>query len=370
VLVKDKPLQLTPREMDDYLTMVPAEGALVAELDTQAIVDDLAEKHPKVIKAPVDASWKFPKLVPVVVPGKAGEEIDPETLAPRLLVALASATDRTAVADLREAEPELTTEAAEALGVTEKISSFKTYYPYAAYRVTNIGRAAELIHLSVVLPGETWSLNQTVGERTEANGFVKGYIIKEGRFAEDLGGGVSQSATTTFNAAFFAGLKDVEHHPHSLYISRYPAGREATVAFGSKDLRFENDSPTAVVIRAVHKVGSLKVEFWGTKHWDKIESVSSSRYNIRTPKTIYSSDPDCESQAPVSGFDIDVTRVFYKDGKEAKREKFHTSYLATDRIICGPAPAPKSDPAKGGKPGDDGAGDGAGAGGPDNVPAD
>ena len=72
-----------------------------------------------------------------------------------------------------------------------------------------------------------------MGERTAANGFTEGFIISDGIFKEDLGGGVSQMATTTFNAAFFAGLEDVEHKPHSFYIDRYPVGREATVAWPS-----------------------------------------------------------------------------------------------------------------------------------------
>ena len=82
----------------------------------------------------------------------------------------------------------------------------------------------ELIDGTVLKPGETFSLNDTVGERTAENGFVKGFIIENGIFKEDYGGGVSQSATTTFNAAFFAGLEDVEHKPHSFYIDRYPVG--------------------------------------------------------------------------------------------------------------------------------------------------
>ena len=70
-------------------------------------------------------------------------------------------------------------------------------------------------------------------------------MISDGILVQDLGGGVSQMATTTFNATFFAGLEDVEHKPHSFYIDRYPIGREATVAWGAVDLRFRNDTPTA-----------------------------------------------------------------------------------------------------------------------------
>ena len=96
------------------------------------------------------------------------------------------------------------------------------------------GRAAELVNGTLLKPGEEFSLNEVVGERTAENGFTKGFIISDGVFKEDLGGGVSQVATTTFNAMFFAGLEDVEHKPHSFYIDRYPVGREATVAWPTR----------------------------------------------------------------------------------------------------------------------------------------
>ena len=139
---------------------------------------------------------------------------------------------------------------ARTLRIREQVSAFTTYFPYADYRNTNIGRAAELVDGTILKPGETFSLNDTVGERTRANGFTEGFIIEDGVFKEDLGGGVSQMATTTFNAMFFAGLEDVEHKTHSFYIDRYPVGREATVAWGSVDLRFRNDTPYGVLITA------------------------------------------------------------------------------------------------------------------------
>ena len=97
-------------------------------------------------------------------------------------------------------------------------------------------------------PGETFSLNDTVGERTAANGFTKGFIISDGVFKEDFGGGVSQVATTTFNAAFFAGLEDVEHKPHSFYIDRYPVGPRGHRRLGRRvDLKFKNTTPYGVL---------------------------------------------------------------------------------------------------------------------------
>ena len=176
--------------------------------------------------------------------------------------------------------------------------------------MNNIGRAAELINEALLLPGETFSLNDRIGERTEENGFVKGFVIDNGQFKEDLGGGVSQVATTTvFNAMFFAGLKDIEHHTHSLYISRYPAGREATVAFGAKDLRFQNDTATGILIRAVAKPGWIRISIWGTKYYDKIESVSGERYDYKQPEKITSADRGLRPAAsPAPGFKIKTSR--------------------------------------------------------------
>ncbi len=325
---------LSPTELDDYLKIRVVGTALEWTVDTDRMVADLVEDNENLINLPKDASFTFVQNKPVLVAGADGEKVDPLTFGERMRAALVAPAPRSIVADVVPAGPDLTTEEAQNLGITEKISTYRSEYPIAPYRVTNIGRAAELINESLVLPGEIFSLNDTIGERTKANGFVKGFVIDKGDFKEDLGGGVSQSATTVFNAVFFAGLEDVEHHTHSLYIGRYPAGREATVAFGSKDLRFRNNFPTGVLIRAQHERGHIRVTFWGTKQFDRIESVSSSRTNYKQPDSRTSASSNCLPQAPVSGFDIVVTRVFYKDGKVVKREKFFTRYIPTDRITC------------------------------------
>jgi vancomycin resistance protein YoaR len=333
VSLKDHDVSLSPARLDDYLKITVTGPTLGWTVDSDKMATDIAKNNPSFITPPKDASFVFVRKKPTVVPGLAGEKIDLATFGDQVRAALVS-TSRTVTATVVPSEPDLTTAEAQNLGITEQISSYRTSYPIAPYRVNNIGRAAELINGALVLPGQTFSLNDRIGERTEANGFVKGFIIDKGQFAEELGGGVSQSATTVFNAIFFAGLKDVEHHTHSLYISRYPAGREATVAFGSKDLRFQDDQPTGILLRAVAKPGWIRVSVWGTKYYDKIESISSDRYAFKQPVDIVSADPGCVPQSPSPGFKIDVTRVFYKNGKEVKREKFHTDYIPTDHITC------------------------------------
>lgn len=331
----DKQFEATPELIGTYLTMAPDSARrLVPKLDAAGLISGLEKELEGFGTKARDASFEFRGGRPVLVPSAEGREVDPDQLSTGLLAALPSRTDREVTLTTKVTQPDLTTEEAEGLGIEEQLSTFTTRYPIAAYRVQNIGRAAALIDGSLILPGETWSLNRTVGQRTPANGFTSGYIIKDGTFVEELGGGTSQAATTTFNAAFFAGLDDAEHHPHSLYISRYPAGREATVAWGAKDLRFRNDTGNGVLIHAVHKRGSITVSMWGTKKYDEIRSVSSKRYNHKEAGTRYSYDSKCEPIEPVAGFEIDVWRVFVDNGVEVKREKFHTKYQPTDRVIC------------------------------------
>ena len=106
----------------------------------------------------------------------------------------------------------------------------------------NIRKTAEIVNGAMVAPGDTFSLNGYTGPRGAAQGFVESGIILNGRADKAVGGGISQFATTLYNAAYFAGMEDVAHTPHSYYISRYPAGREATVYEGAIDLKFKNTS--------------------------------------------------------------------------------------------------------------------------------
>ena len=216
--------------------------------------------------------------------------------------------ERTGDVELTGAKASFSTEDAEQLGIKKVTGQFTTQFPYATYRNVNIGRAAELINNTVLKPGDTFSLNGIVGERTATNGFVEGYIIQGGKFKKELGGGVSQSATTTYNAMFFAGLKDIQHQPHTLYIDRYPPGREATVAWPTLDLKFQNDTKYGVLVQAYVKKatpsskGSITVKMWSTKTYDEIDSSALKKSNFTTGRTITDDDPKCEPQAPVPGF--------------------------------------------------------------------
>lgn len=229
----------------------------------------------------------------------------------------------------------------------QTVSTFTVHFPAAPYRTANIGRAVELINGSVVRPGETWSFNRTVGERTEENGFVEGIMINDGRYVKAPGGGVSTVATALYNAVFFSGAELVEHGAHSFYIERYPEGREATVAWGTLDLRWRNDSGHPLTIRAASTDTSVTITLLGTKRYDEIRAVQGPRTKVTPPSKREASGPDCEAQTPLEGFDVAVDRVFVRQGAEVKRQTFRTHYTPRDEVVCAPAPSQSPSPTAG-----------------------
>lgn len=323
-------------------SMSVVEGELKPRLDADTLSRRLNPLMERLGAQPRDATVVLRGGKPVVVPARPGIRLDAAEVADAVLPVLGKTGEgRRAKVGTTIARAEFTTADARALKIREPVSSFVTYYPHAEYRNINQGRAAERIRGTVLRPGDTFSFNGTVGERTRANGFVVGFIISNGVFAEDLGGGVSQVATTTFNAAFFAGMKDIEHNPHSFYIDRYPVGREATVAWPDLDLQFQNTTPYGLLIEAwvvpstPSRSGEMHVRMWSTKYWD-IRAGVSERYNITQPGERTDSSKKCVEQTGVPGFDVDVYRYFRRAGSGAlvRRETMHTHYNPADTVHC------------------------------------
>ncbi|MDH2414994.1 VanW family protein [Nocardioides sp. CER19] len=344
LLFGKSPVVLRPTEFGPTITLAPKDGALQPTLDTKrldALIQAGIAEH---ADAPVDATVKLVGGKPKVIAAKPGVSFDQQQVASTFLALVTRPEgQRQEAVKATVANPKISTAEAQSWKITQKVSTFTTAFPYAPYRNTNIGRAAELVNGTILKPGDTFSLNGTVGERTRENGFTEGWTIQNGVFYSDLGGGVSQMATTTFNAMFFAGLQDIQHKPHSLYISRYPVGREATVAWPTVDLKFKNDTPYGVLVHTLFKPstpsssGSVTVSMWSTKTWD-ITTKTGSRYNAAPFKKRVIRDTNCEETVGAPGFDIDVWRYFHKPGSSAveKSEKFHTHYIPQDEVTCKP----------------------------------
>ena len=154
---------------------------------------------------------------------------------------------------------------AESLGIKEVVGKFTTNFAPGQARVINIFRIAELTQGAVIEPGGAFSVNDYVGPRTAEMGFVPAGMIDHGIFVDSVGGGISQYATTLFNAAFFAGLDFGEYQSHSIYIGRYPYGREATVSYPAPDLQIVNNTPYGVLVWPTVTENSITVRLYSTR---------------------------------------------------------------------------------------------------------
>ena len=324
------------------IAFVPQDGELVPELDAKKLRRNAKPAIKKVeLGEPRNATVRLVNGKPKVIPSVDGTTVAADDLKKAIEPVLVKpAAERTVNVQLTGAKATFSTADAKKLGIKQVTGQFTTHFPYLPYRNINIGRAAALINGTLLKPGDVFSLNHIVGERTKANGFTKGFVIKDGRFIKDLGGGVSQSATTTYNAMFFAGLKDVFHKPHGLFIDRYPPGREATVAWPSVDLKFQNDTKYGVLVQAYivkgtpSRQGSITVKMWSTKSYDKIVATAPDKSNFKNGREVTDDSPKCEPSSSVPGFDVRYQRLFYQNGDVVRRENFFWRYAPTDKVTC------------------------------------
>ena len=194
------------------------------------------------------------------------------------------------------------------LGVREIVGSFTTNHACCEDRVTNIQTMAARLQGELIPPGTTFSVNDTVGRRTVEKGYLEGGVIQDGEFATDVGGGVSQFATTLFNAAFFGGFDIPTYKMHSKYISRYPFAREATLSYDSVDLEIRNDTDYGIVIWPTWTGTSITVDLWSTRTAvgeQTAQSKDSGCGSVTTERTRTFTDGRVETDTFRANYDCD-----------------------------------------------------------------
>ena len=339
------PLLVEPRDLARALTFEAEDsGELRPRIGKAALVAALGGRLAAARPAPTDAGVDVSSGSAMVVAARDGAMFTDDALVTAVSDLLTAASPRSGRLPATITKPRLSTEVVASLGIKQMIGTFTTRHPCCAPRVANIHAVAKIVDGSIVLPGQTFSLNALVGKRDTARGFVRAPQIEDGQFTYAIGGGISQFATTMFNAVFFSGLKDVQHVPHSFYIKRYPPGRESTVSYPQPDFRFQNDTATGVLIKASFTDTSITVTFWGTKKYD-ISAVEGPRTRVLDFGTEYITRPDCIKGDGEIGFDIEVTRVFALSGVVVRRQVFKTRYLPEPRFVCGPDPAAPASPS-------------------------
>ena len=333
-VVGETSAQLAPPSLAAAASFVAQGSTLELILDGKMLSEDLRAQIPELEQAPVNATVQISEGAPQITPDALGTEINAETLESGVLAASKSET-RTVEVELAQVEADMTVADVEALGIVERISDFSTNLTNDEVRTNNLRTGAAAISGVIVMPGETFSLLDTLGPITPENGYGNAGVIIDGVVVDGMGGGLSQLATTVYNASFFAGLEDVEHQPHSQYINRYPEGREATIYVPSIDLKFKNDSDYGVLIESWVADGQLHVAFWSTKVWE-IRTETGPRQDIVQPTTIISTRPGCvPSGAGNPGFFVNVDRHFYRDGVFVKTDSRGWRYQPVNAVQCG-----------------------------------
>ncbi|MEV7964732.1 VanW family protein [Sphaerisporangium sp. NPDC088356] len=319
-------------------------GVVRPRFDAWKAVAGLETKLVGVAETAREAGFVIENGAPKLVHARTGKGVDAAKLAATVANVVTGGGSRTIPVSLAITQPLLTDEAAMKLGVKEPVGSFTTYFPCCAARVTNIHRAADLVDGRLVKPGETFSLNEAVGKPEAARGFVPAQSIDDDRLVIAPGGGISQLATTMYNATFTAGLEEVEHTAHAFYVSRYPPGRDAAVSYPDTDLRWRNDTEYGVLVKTSYSSTSVTVTLWSTKKYDRIDADTSDRTDPTQPESRSESNPGCLPMEGGPGFTVTVTRVFYKDGEVFKRDRPETTvYEPQAKVTCVQArPAPPS----------------------------
>jgi len=337
VVVEGQVAELPVSVVTAAATIAPEGDMLQLRLDGEQLVEEILKRTTDLLSDAEDARFEFVKGRPTIVAGTPGSMLDPEHVAVAVRNA-ALGSPRTANVVLTPVDPEQTTKALEELGITELVSTFDTPLTNDTVRTKNLVRGAELVTGVLVEPGETFSLNDTIGPITAENGYFDASVVVNGVIQPGIGGGLSQMGTTMFNAAYFAGFEDVEHRPHTFWFARYPEGREATIYEGVIDVKWKNTSPYGALLHSYVKDNRIYVEVWGTKHFE-VQTSKSARSRIVAPTTRYSQAAGCIAQpAGNPGFQVTNTRILLLDGEEVEKTSFTWSYNPQDAIVCGPAP--------------------------------
>jgi hypothetical protein len=345
--VDETVVHVEPAQLRQWIGAAPPEQGLEIAFNGGRIAEDLPALFAALPGEPVDASVTLgPDGRPHTVPAQNGVRCCGEDSAQRIWDALEAGEVEVAL-EAQVAEPEVTDEVVQGWGIAEPIGGsrawrnggevpgpgpgFTTYHDAGGARVTNIHRMAELVRGAVIPPDGTFSINDHVGERTAAKGFVAAGAIRDGQHVDEVGGGVSQFATTMFNAAYFAGLDIETYQAHSESFPRYPPGREATMGYPNPDLVIHNNTPHGLLVWTSFTDTSLTVTFYSTPYataeqTDIGESMNGQCRNVVTTRT--RTYPDAPTET----------------------DTFQATYRPGDNLNCQGQPINPEPPPEGGNP--------------------
>lgn len=312
------------------------EHTLALTLDDEALVSRVRQDLGQLEAGPRDATVRLVGGDVEVVPSRVGHALETDDLADEVMAALAaSGEERTVEVGIATVEPEIPTSASEDWSF-RPMSTFSSVFPtYAGNeaRTANLHAGVANVNGTVVMPGEQFSLSSALGEISPESGYVEAPIIIDGRLVQGIGGGLSQISTVVFNASWFAGVQLDAHTPHSFYIPRYPAGREATIAVPVIDNLWTNDTDTPIVVQTWIEGDAIVMRLLGERQYD-VQTYDGEKHSFTTGETLTDDSPECVAQHAEEGFTITNVRILTSGGTEVGRDEFTTVYKPSDEITC------------------------------------
>ncbi len=270
------------------------DGKEISTINQKQLIQKLEKIKKEIDQPKVDA--KMEKVGDPIQPAQQGQEMDLEKIKQEWIPNLEALINKPQKLPVSIEEPLVTEE--DLKRVEEKlIGSYITYYnPGNVNRTTNLRLASQAIHNKVVNPGELFSFNETVGERTIARGYKPATVIVSGEFSEGVGGGICQISSTLYNSVDKAGLKIVARQPHSKRVDYVPPGRDAAVAWGVIDFKFENSLEKPIVIKTNMNNGKLTIEVYSTPDVD----IDAGKSIPAAPKQSEQKSIQVDPQQPVT----------------------------------------------------------------------
>lgn len=324
---------------------VPAAYAI----DRTAALAYLRAVAEKIDCEPVNARPAVEDKAVRMIPDKVGIRLDVEKSMERIVRAVDSGARNVDLA-IVTAAPKVTV--AHFKGIDGVLATYST--PYNAWernRTHNLRIACDAINATLIEAGGTFSYNAIVGPRLRKHGFRDAPIFVRGEVEPGTGGGVCQVSTTVYNAALLANMKIVQRSHHSRPVVYAPVGRDATVAYPTIDLKFENTTGNTVYILASVKERTVNVSILGRKRDDQqIEIVAAGHRVIRAP-VITRVEEDIEPGKSVvrrsgrQGHRISTYRIVKLGGKAVRRELISNDYYSPEsRIVAVPQPELQPEP--------------------------
>lgn len=248
---------------------------------------DIAKIHEEIYRAPQDAYYTTNPYV--VHPHVDGVDF---SISMEEATSLLNSSDEQCSIPLRVLLPNVTTSQIGTEAFPDLLATFSTTFSTRNYnRSTNIRLATNKINGSVIMPGETFSYNQTVGKRTAAAGFKSAAVYVGGEVTTGIGGGICQVSSTLYNSVLLANLEIVERYNHGFNTGYVPAGRDATVSWGGPDFKFKNTRNYPVKLVCSVSGGTILTQIFGLKDDNEYEVEIQSYVTQYIPfKTITKQD--------------------------------------------------------------------------------